>query len=126
MRTAGRPSWVPFVLFVLLLVLLGSDRGSGQLDLDLEAPLTQHQVDNADTDSCWVFTHMNKSRGTTVKRLLRPSLDENGIGYGLYDSPEWKRGLDFLENGMLNRGHKMIWGGYTESRAHGKCSWEIE
>ena len=120
MRTAGRSSWVPFVFFVLLLVLLGSDRGSGQLDVDLETPLTQHQHDNADTDSCWVFTHMNKSGGTTVKRLLRPSLDENGIGYGLYDSPQWKRGLDFLQNDMLKRGHRMIWGGYTEGQAHWK------
>ena len=127
MRTAGRPSWVsPIVFVLLLLIILESDRVSGQLDLDLEAPLTQHQLDNADTDSCWVFTHMNKSGGTTVKRLLRPSLDENGISYGLYDSPQWKMGLAFLQNDMLNRGHKMIWGGYTEGQARGKCSWEIE
>ena len=120
MRTAARPSWASFVVSsLLLLLLLESGRGSGQLDIDLEAPLIQHQQDNADgADSCWVFTHMNKSGGTTVKRLLRPTLDKNGISYGLYDSPQWKMGLNFLQNDMLKRGHKMIWGSYTEGQTH--------
>ncbi|CAN0359320.1 unnamed protein product, partial [Laminaria digitata] len=48
-------------------------------------------------DTCWVFTHMNKSGGTTVKRLLRPSLDKNNIKYGLYDNVQGKQGVDYLK-----------------------------
>ena len=70
-------------------------------------------------DSCWVYTHMNKAGGTTVKRLLRPFLDDHGINYGLYDSPQWKRGLDFLQNDMLKRDLRVIWGGYTEGQVVG-------
>lgn len=68
-------------------------------------------------DSCWVFTHMNKSGGTTIKRLLRPSLDENGIKYGLYDNAQWKQGVGYLKEDYLNRGIQLIWGGYTEGDA---------
>ncbi|CAM9710299.1 unnamed protein product [Ascophyllum nodosum] len=69
---------------------------------------------------------MNKAGGTTVKRLLRPFLDDHGINYGLYDSPQWKRGLDFLQNDMLKRDLRVIWGGYTEAiRPYGMfdCKW---
>eukprot|EP00904_Undaria_pinnatifida_P012570 jgi/Undpi1/8443/HiC_scaffold_25.g10911.m1 len=69
---------------------------------------------------------MNKSGGTTVKRLLRPSLDKNGIKYGLFDNAQWKKGVDYLRNDYLERGTQLTWGGYTEALrpiAMRKCKW---
>lgn len=110
-------------MFAVVGLLVSSDRGNGQFDPALGGLPAQKE---ANEDSCWVYTHMNKSGGTTVKRLLRPCLDDNGISYGLYDNPQWKRGLDFLQTDLLKRNLKMIWGGYTEGiRPHGmfKCKW---
>lgn len=72
------------------------------------------ELTNLSGDTCWVFTHMNKAGGTTVKRLLRPSLDENGITYSLYDSPQWKQGVDYLKTEFLERNSRLVWGAYTE------------
>lgn len=68
-------------------------------------------------DTCWVFTHMNKAGGTTVKRLLRPFLDDNEIKYGLYDNAQWKLGTDYLKEDYLKRKNRLTWGGYTEGEA---------
>ena len=108
-------SWLSWTPCIVLGLLLGKvNRGDGQFDLALGGPPAPRQEVGA--DSCWVYTHMNKSGGTTVKRLLRPCLDDNSISYGLYDNPQWKRGLDFLQNDILKRDLKMIWGGYTEGQ----------
>ncbi|CAN0213077.1 unnamed protein product [Ascophyllum nodosum] len=118
-------SWLSWTPCIVLGLLLGKvNRGDGQFDLALGGPPAPRQEVGA--DSCWVYTHMNKSGGTTVKRLLRPCLDDNSISYGLYDNPQWKRGLDFLQNDILKRDLKMIWGGYTEGiRPYGmsNCKW---
>lgn len=84
---------------------------------------TSTDIDNLSGDTCWVFTHMNKSGGTTVKRLLRPSLDKNGIKYGLFDNAQWKKGVDYLRNDYLERGTQLTWGGYTEGERGSRKRW---
>lgn len=104
---------------VVFCLLVGCERATGQFNPALggsPAEQQQQQQKKVGNDTCWVYTHMNKSGGTTVKRLLRPCLDNNGISYGLYDNPQWKRGLDFLQGDILKRNLKMIWGGYTEGQ----------
>lgn len=69
---------------------------------------------------------MNKSGGTTVKYLLQPWIDSNGIRLGLYDSPQWKMGAAFAEK-FVRANVTLTWGGYVEGlRRHGagtKCRW---
>lgn len=81
-----------------------------------QGPSTVAGGEAPSTGGCWVYTHMNKSGGTTVKRLLRPALDANGISYGLFDNPQWKKGVQFLKKDFLQRGFQLVWGGYTEGQ----------
>ena len=75
---------------------------------------------------CWVFAHMKKSGGSSVKGLLQLHLrDERNISQGLYDSEEWRRGMGYAQQ-YLTIGHTITWGGYTEGlRPYGAqdCEW---
>lgn len=49
-------------------------------------------VPDAHPAKCWIFNHMNKSGGTTVKFLLDPYLARNDMKVALYDSGQWRGG----------------------------------
>ena len=81
------------------------------------------------SDKCWVFTHLQKSGGTTVKGILQGSWKHR---FAIYDNPHWKRGGTFLQSfgRQLATGKRwnVIAGGYAEalrrSRAAAeKCQW---
>lgn len=75
---------------------------------------------------CWIFTHQNKSGGSSVKRLLKMYLDRTiGVTRGLYDSDQWKWGEKYTQS-YLQEGYNITWGGYTEglrSYAADDCQW---
>ena len=74
---------------------------------------------------CWVFNHMNKAGGSTVKYMLKPWIEENNVSLGLYDSPQWQTGKDFADE-YLRSNYTLTWGAYTEGlRLHGAedCDW---
>lgn len=76
--------------------------------------------------SCWMFNHMNKSGGQTVKGILTPWVKQNNLSVGLYDSPHWKNGTGFAKT-FLDDEYTVTWGAYTEGlRPHGvasHCRW---
>lgn len=113
MGTSGRM----LKLFLIILgIITAPSRSAGEGEAALSGAPPPGQAGPPSSDTCWVYTHMNKSGGTTVKRLLRPALDDNGIKYGLYDNPQWKKGVEFLRDDFLKRNLQMVWGGYTEGR----------
>ncbi|CAN0517886.1 unnamed protein product, partial [Laminaria digitata] len=80
-------------------------------------------------DRCWIFTHLQKCGGTTVKGILEASFTNQ---YDIYDSPHWKRGNRNLQTvGSKLAGSnalKVIAGGYPEALRYSsavaeKCQW---
>lgn len=68
---------------------------------DKELPLTEGQPQAASRETppkaeqpkgCWIFHHMNKSGGTTVKFMLEPYLTRSNMRVDLYDSGQWRGG----------------------------------
>ena len=62
---------------------------------------------------CWVFTHMNKSGGMTIRKMLIPWLEAKGITMQLYDDIEWSSGQSFAED-LVKKNARLTYGGYTE------------
>lgn len=118
MRLISSRLWRAIAVGLALIPSLtrGADQ-DGVAARDASAPAGD--LTNLSGDTCWVFTHMNKAGGTTVKRLLRPFLDESGIAYSLYDSPQWKLGVDYLKTDFLKRNSQLVWGAYTEGEENG-------
>lgn len=74
---------------------------------------------------CWVFNHMNKAGGSTVKYMLKPWLTTNNVTLGLYDSKEWVKGKRFADK-FVGQANTLTWGAYTEGiRPYGaaECKW---
>ncbi|CBJ32141.1 conserved unknown protein [Ectocarpus siliculosus] len=70
----------------------------------------------ASPDQCWVFMHLQKCGGSTVKYMLRRSY---GSRYSIYDSNQWKLGDDISANFGVKLARGETWnvmaGGYTEA-----------
>ncbi|CAM9522431.1 unnamed protein product [Ectocarpus sp. 8 AP-2014] len=70
----------------------------------------------ASPDQCWVFMHLQKCGGSTVKFMLRRSF---GPRYFIYDSNQWKLGDDMSANFGVKLARGETWnvmaGGYTEA-----------
>ena len=86
-------------------------------------------TDVSRSDKCWVYMHLQKSGGTTVKGILRGVWKDR---FAIYDSPHWVKGDKFLQyfGRRLATGNRwnVIAGGYPEalrrSRAAAeKCLW---
>lgn len=74
---------------------------------------------------CWVFNHMNKAGGSTVKYMLKPWIESNNVSLGLYDSSQWQDGKEFAQQ-YVNSNYTLTWGAYTEGlRSYGAkdCEW---
>ena len=114
------------VLCGLFLPFVGS-RGT----VRLAAANADPTLENVDpiSDKCWVFMHLQKCGGSTVKEILH---DSWGHRFFIYDSERWKLGDDFLHTfgNKLTAGKQwnVMTGGYTEAlrRSSGvdeKCRW---
>ena len=62
---------------------------------------------------CWVFTHMNKSGGMTIRKMLLPWLEAKGVTIELFDDIEWSSGQSFAEE-LVKKNAGLTYGGYTE------------
>ncbi|CAN0410230.1 unnamed protein product [Pylaiella littoralis] len=67
-------------------------------------------------EKCWIFTHLQKCGGSTVKRILTQSF---GPQFTTYDSLQWKRGDEptrkFQERLSGGAAWHVVAGGYTEA-----------
>lgn len=71
---------------------------------------------SASGDGCWIFTHLQKCGGSTVKEILKESW---GSRYFIYDSMRWKMGEGFLgpfaERLATKKDWNVMTGGYPEA-----------
>ena len=80
------------------------------------------------TRKCWVFAHMNKSGGSSIKKMMEPWINaqRNESVVGLFDTRQWKNGEVFARN-YARADFALTWGGYTEGlRSYGAyqdCKW---
>ena len=114
------------LLYGILLPLL-SFRGTASSTSATAVPTLEESVPIH--DKCWVFMHLQKSGGTTVKLILRDVFPGE---FKVYDSPHWKRGSGFLQEtgDRLSAGNRMkvVAGGYAEALRQSvavekKCRW---
>lgn len=75
---------------------------------------------------CWIFNHLNKGGGSTVKYMLQPWIAKNNVSMGLYDSPQWQEGASFAQS-YIDTNFTITWGAYTEGLrphiANERCKW---
>ena len=89
---------------------------------------TSEAATASSSDKCWVFVHLQKSGGTTLRGILQSRW---GYGYALYHSRHWTRGAIFLQSfgqQLASGSWNVIAGGYTEAlrrsrSAADKCQW---
>lgn len=84
-----------------------------------------HPVSESPRSKCWVFSHMNKAGGSTIKYMLEPYAKKHNLSIGLYDSSQWQEGTEFAKD-FLNTKYTLTWGAYAEGlRPHGggHCKW---
>ncbi|CAN0037090.1 unnamed protein product [Scytosiphon promiscuus] len=69
-----------------------------------------------DSDRCWIFMHLQKSGGSTVKEILTASW---GQRFFIYDNMRWKQGDEFSRGFGIKLASATPWnvmaGGYTEA-----------
>lgn len=75
---------------------------------------TQDQVGANLSKTCTVFTHMNKSGGTTIKALLRAYGRSKGLSFGVYGDREHTLGPEEAKEFLLQE-YDLIVGGYSEA-----------
>lgn len=99
-----------FGAIILALHTPGASRPTGvDAVLLLENP-------GAINDKCWVFMHLQKSGGSTVKGILKGCWASK---LAIYDSAQWKEGDAYLQGfgGNLTSGEQwnVVAGGYTDA-----------
>lgn len=77
--------------------------------------------------TCWIFTHMNKSGGSTVKSLLFRFIDRANVSHGLLSGTTYRHGEDAMKH-FIGENYTVVAGGYAEGfRAAGGggegCKW---
>lgn len=91
------------------------------------------------TPSCWIYTHLQKSGGSTTKQIIMNAgvrspdpCDNCGVYYEIYDSPQWERGNEwtktFADRLVAPSGINVAMGGYTEAlrrspQTESNCRW---
>ncbi|CAM9646321.1 unnamed protein product [Scytosiphon promiscuus] len=78
-------------------------------------------------ERCWVYTHMNKSGGSTVKTLLLRHIEDELVPHGLISERVYNRGESVLKR-FIHQNYTITAGGYTEGlRKFGggfeSCKW---
>lgn len=77
--------------------------------------------------SCWIFTHLQKCGGSTIKKMIRQRW---GDRRSIYDSPQWLAGnaytKGYAKNLVRDKRWSVVAGGYTEglrAPVQGSCKW---
>ena len=70
-----------------------------------------------DSEMCWIFNHLEKSGGSTVRVIVNPPFGRPGKGLTLYYSKEWLQGDNFTSNLVPRLGNevRVLSGGYVEA-----------
>ncbi len=81
------------------------------------APAEEEEVSPPVNNQCWLFTHLQKSGGSTIKDILK---DVWGAKAGIYDNWRWRFGeeasLDFGEQLATGKSpFNVMSGGHTEA-----------
>lgn len=81
-----------------------------------DAPAPHVEESPPSESRCWIFNHLQKAGGTTVKRLL---FDLWGSESTTYDSYQWKKGQGYAESVAASLASPAGWsaagGGYLEA-----------
>lgn len=104
--------WSSLVLRVVVVCIFATCIFSG-LFLASSEPLLEEQSKHGG-EKCWIFTHLQKSGGSTIRIILR-----NGLGYHptIFDTDQWRQGQSSttqFANKMAEQ-KKIVAGGYTEA-----------
>ena len=114
------------LLYAVLVVLMSScgtvrsAAANGNLTVDVASSVR---------DNCWVFMHLQKCGGSTVKGILKQSF---GHRFAIYDTIQWKKGSVFAEqfgNSLVAGGKRdVVAGGYPEAlrfvpAVNKRCQW---
>lgn len=119
------------MLYGMFLALLDSCGGTVRLAEGAKAaPEMDMSKATSTTGTCWIYTHLNKSGGSTVKTIMMHSW---GPRFYTYVSIQWRKGNDYLHSvaGDLAGGQRwnVVGGGYAEALRHSssvvdsKCQW---
>ncbi|CAM9713079.1 unnamed protein product [Laminaria digitata] len=120
------PMKVLRLLCGIFLPLLSS-RGTVPPPVVNAVPILQGTVSTS--DKCWIFMHLQKCGGSTVKGILEERFPPR---YAIYDSVQWKQGGGYLQSygqNLVGGGSwNVIAGGYPEalrrvSAVDEKCQW---
>lgn len=74
---------------------------------------------------CWIFNHLNKAGGSTVKYMMMPWVEQHNVSLGVYDTKQWQSGKTFAHE-YLHTDYTLTWGTYPEAlRPYGgqDCKW---
>lgn len=83
----------------------------------------------ATTYDCWVFHHMVKSGGSTVRSLTHRLSARNNIRRAEYANSKWLAGTEgrLVAEDIFRTGKGLIYGGYAEGlrsiEPEGRCKW---
>eukprot|EP00904_Undaria_pinnatifida_P001049 jgi/Undpi1/10945/HiC_scaffold_3.g01471.m1 len=119
---------LPLLRWGIILALLSSC-GTARPALANSHPAFDKLDDTHITDKCWIYTHLNKSGGSTVKAILHRHW---GHRFYTYDGPKWQRGSKFVYSVEKEIGHgqirNVVGGGYAEALRHSsafdqECQW---
>lgn len=84
------------------------------VDISEISERSQRQGSNAHSGKrCAVFTHMNKSAGSTVKFMLRAYSKAEDLRLGLFGNNQYVRGAE-ATTAFVHEEYDVIVGGYTE------------
>lgn len=95
-------------LFCLLLVKIGAIIAGVDPDVNLRLPTS-----SLTPRKCWVFSHMNKAGGTSVKTMLLEDADRQKTSYKCYNE-RWYRQGKTVATEFLDSAPTIVVGGYTE------------
>lgn len=94
--------------------------------------ITDNPVVTGSTDAparpeCWVYLHMNKSGGSTVRFLIKSWADQQKIKQRLYGCSQWAQG-SATSRRLVHSQVSLVYGGYTEGlrpyeRVGDECKW---
>lgn len=117
--TIIRSAWFTAILVVSEMILTAKTHRTPELN----KPSARNR------SGCWIYTHLQKCGGSTIKTIVRESW---GSRFTVYDSKLWKRGDDFMQEfaQRLTEGNQwaVLSGGYPEAlrrspAVRGKCEW---
>lgn len=88
---------------------------------------SQHALDAGVRNKCWVFLHLERNGGTTIKKILYRRWK---IAYDFYDNDQWQGGdviaAKYAERLLVDRQLRVIAGEHAEglrSMVGDRCKW---